>query len=130
MKQDESTNFGLYIKNLFQKKMHLFSISFTLILFSSFVILYLIPSPIQTIAGTGQILLPSLKTGFNSSKVIILAFDDSPKSQFTLAKPILDKYNYKGNFFTVCTYVIQGSTGADKSRMTWQDIQTLQQQGH
>ena len=26
----------------------------------------------------------------NSSKVIILAFDDSPKSQFTLAKPILD----------------------------------------
>ncbi|HEX5519132.1 MAG TPA: polysaccharide deacetylase family protein, partial [Candidatus Nitrosocosmicus sp.] len=47
-----------------------------------------------------------------------------------LAKPILDKYGYKGSFFTVCTYVNLGSAGADKSRMTWQDLQTLQQQGH
>ena len=37
----------------------------------------------------------------SSSKVIILAFDDSPKSKFTLAKPILDKYGLKGAFFTV-----------------------------
>jgi hypothetical protein len=47
-----------------------------------------------------------------------------------LAKPVLDKYGFKGSFFTVCTYVNQGSAGADKSRMTWQDINTLQQQGH
>ena len=80
--------------------------------------------------GTGQIMLQPLKNGFNSSKVIILAFDDSPKSQFTLAKPILDKYGFKGNFFTVCTFVDKGSSGFDKSRMTWQDIKTLQQQGH
>jgi peptidoglycan/xylan/chitin deacetylase (PgdA/CDA1 family) len=66
----------------------------------------------------------------NSSKVIIIAFDDSPKSQFTLAKPILDKYGLKGAFFTVCTYVDKGSNGTDKGRMSWQDIKTLQSQGH
>jgi peptidoglycan/xylan/chitin deacetylase (PgdA/CDA1 family) len=86
--------------------------------------------PIQTIVGTGQITLPPQKNGFNTTKVIVLGFDDSPKSQFTLAKPIMDRYGYKGSFFTVCTYVNEGSAGADKSRMTWQDIATLQQQGH
>ena len=78
---------------------------------------------------TGQITLPSLQNGFNSSKVIILAFDDSPKSQFTLAKPVLDRYGYKGSFFNVCTYVNEGSQG-EESRMSWQDLKTLQQQGH
>lgn len=86
--------------------------------------------PIQKSYSTGEIKLPSLKNGFNSSKVIILAFDDSSRTEFTLAKPILDKYGFKGSFFTVCTYVNQGSQGADKSRMTWNDINTLQQQGH
>ena len=47
-----------------------------------------------------------------------------------MAKPILDKYGFKGSFFTVCTFVNLGSAGKDKSRMTWQDINTLQQQGH
>lgn len=43
--------------------------------------------------STGKIKLsPPLQNGFNSTKIIILAFDDSPKSQFTLAKPVLDKY--------------------------------------
>ena len=79
--------------------------------------------------STGEITLPPLENGFNSSKVIIIAFDDSPKTQFTLAKPILDKYGYKGSFFNVCTYVNEGSQGKD-SRMSWQDLNTLQQQGH
>ena len=65
-----------------------------------------------------------------SSKLIIIAFDDSSRTQFTLAKPILDKYGFKGSFFTVCTFVNSGSAGKDTSRMTWQDIKTLQQQGH
>jgi len=85
---------------------------------------------IQKSFETGQITLPPLQNGFDSTKVIILAFDDSPKSQFTLAKPVLDKYGYKGSFFTVCTFVDKGSSGVDKSRMTWQDIKTLQQQGY
>src|SRR2546427_8461655 len=31
----------------------------------------------------------------NSSKVIILGFDDNRKGDFTYAKPILDKYGFK-----------------------------------
>jgi hypothetical protein len=86
----------------------------------------------QNSYSIGQIALsPPLQNGFNSTKVIVLAFDDSPKSQFTLAKPILDKYGFKGSFFTVCTFVNSGINnryGIDS--MTWQDIKTLQQQGH
>src|SRR6478609_11211357 len=91
----------------------------------------IISSLFQTSYSTGQITQPSLQNGFNSTKVIVLAFDDSPKSQFTLAKPILDKYGFKGSFFTVCTFVNSGINnryGIDS--MTWQDIKTLQQQGH
>ncbi len=85
---------------------------------------------IQKSFSTGEIKFPPLNNGFNSSKVVILAFDDSSRTEFTLAKPILDKYGFKGSFFTVCTFVNTGSAGKDKSRMTWQDINTLQQQGH
>src|SRR3989442_14408819 len=31
----------------------------------------------------------------NSSKIIILSFDDNRKGDFTFAKPILDKYGFK-----------------------------------
>jgi peptidoglycan/xylan/chitin deacetylase (PgdA/CDA1 family) len=69
-------------------------------------------------------ILPTQNSAKNSSKLIVLAFDDSNKSQFTLAKPILDKYDFKGSFFTVCNYVNNGTQGKDKTRMTWQDIKT------
>jgi peptidoglycan/xylan/chitin deacetylase (PgdA/CDA1 family) len=62
--------------------------------------------------------------------VIIIGLDISPKSQFILAKPILDTYGFKDSFFTVCSYVNKGSEGLDKSRMSWQDINTLQNEGH
>ena len=100
-------------------------------LFSHFILILIIfgggvyvlsSSSFQKSYGTEQITLPPLQNGFNSSKVIIIAFDDSSRTQFTLAKPVLDKYGFKGSFFTVCTYVNQGSAGKDKSRMTWQDI--------
>src|SRR6478736_6316963 len=101
-------------------------------LFSIFIILLAISIflTFQISFGTVKIIIPQLKNGFNSSKVIMLAFDDSPKSQFTLAKPVLDKYGYKGNFFTVCNFVNRGSENVDKSRMNWHDIKALQQQGH
>jgi peptidoglycan/xylan/chitin deacetylase (PgdA/CDA1 family) len=34
-------------------------------------------------------------------KAVILAFDDAWKSQFTFARPNLDKYVFKGSFFIV-----------------------------
>jgi peptidoglycan/xylan/chitin deacetylase (PgdA/CDA1 family) len=87
--------------------------------------------------------LPTLpkQTGSNSSKVIILAFDDSPKSQFSLAKPTLDKYGFKASFFILCNLVgktakemnassIVNFGGKGVEQMSWQDIKTLQVQGH
>ena len=88
--------------------------------------------PVQNAYSSGHITLQPIRNGnnTNSSKVIILAFDDSPKSQFTLAKPILDKYGFKGSFFTVCTAVNNGTKGVDKTRMTWKMIKTLQNETH
>ena len=86
----------------------------------------LLPFSVKDAYSSGHIILqPILNDNNNSSKVIILGFDDSPKSQFTLARPILDKYGFKGSFFTVCNYVNRGNEGQDKTRMTWQDIKTL-----
>src|SRR6266702_2075439 len=41
----------------------------------------------------------------NSTKIVILTFDDNWKSQFTNVKPILDQYGYKATFFIICNYV-------------------------
>ena len=61
----------------------------------------------------------------NNNKVAILTFGDGFKSQYLYAKPILDKYGFKGNFFITCNFV-----GSENSRMNWQDIETLHNQGH
>jgi peptidoglycan/xylan/chitin deacetylase (PgdA/CDA1 family) len=114
------------------KHMKLISISFftlTLLLIYS-TCWYLFSPSFQISYSTGKIILPPLQNGSNSSKIIILAFDDSPKSQFTLAKPILDKYGYKGSFFTVCNFVNNGINSFGNESMSWQNIKSLQQQGH
>jgi glucose/arabinose dehydrogenase/peptidoglycan/xylan/chitin deacetylase (PgdA/CDA1 family) len=56
----------------------------------------------------------------NNTKVVALNFDDSYKSQIQYAKPILDKYGFKGTFFEVCGRI---------SEKGWQDIFALQQDG-
>jgi peptidoglycan/xylan/chitin deacetylase (PgdA/CDA1 family) len=61
----------------------------------------------------------------NSSKVVILTFDDSRKSQYLYAEPILQKCGFKATFFTVCNFI-----GQDNTRMTWNDITELQNQGN
>jgi peptidoglycan/xylan/chitin deacetylase (PgdA/CDA1 family) len=59
-------------------------------------------------------------------KEVILTFDDNWKSQFTNARPILDKYGFKATFFVICNYV-----GRDNNtRMNWPDVLMLQQEGH
>src|SRR5919199_837143 len=58
-------------------------------------------------------------------KVVILNFYDDEKDQFTNAKPILDKYGFKGTFFIVCSWA-----GSNTDRMTWQDISQLYREGH
>jgi peptidoglycan/xylan/chitin deacetylase (PgdA/CDA1 family) len=59
----------------------------------------------------------------NSTKIVILGFDDNRKGDFTYAKPVLDKYGFKATFFIIC-----GKT-TDKGAMNWQDIAAMQKDG-
>ena len=71
-------------------------------------------------------------TSNNNEKMVILNFYDNPNSQFTNAKPILDKYHLKVSFFVVCNWLGSNSSSSSTSsnkRMTWQDISTLQKDG-
>src|SRR5919109_212944 len=76
-----------------------------------------------------------------STKLAIINFDDGYKSQFTIAKPILDKFGFKATFFIVCNFVgksasqmnsssIVNFAGRGVEQMTWNDIATLYQEGH
>src|SRR5919205_2566765 len=64
-----------------------------------------------------------INTG-NNNKVVVLNFDDGYESQYTNAKPILDKYGYKATYYIVCNYV--GNSG----RLTWEDIAALSKEGY
>jgi len=61
----------------------------------------------------------------STDKVVSFIFSDGLKSQFTNAKPILDKYGFKATFDVICNYV-------DKKDgyMNWTDIKTLRDEGH
>jgi peptidoglycan/xylan/chitin deacetylase (PgdA/CDA1 family) len=61
----------------------------------------------------------------STDKVVSFIFSDGLKSQFTNAKPILDKYGFKATFDVICNYV-------DKKEgyMNWTDIKTLRDEGH
>jgi peptidoglycan/xylan/chitin deacetylase (PgdA/CDA1 family) len=59
-----------------------------------------------------------------TNKAVVFPFDDAYKSQYTNAKPILDKYGYKATFYIVCNYV------ENNGRLTWEDITSLYKEGH
>jgi peptidoglycan/xylan/chitin deacetylase (PgdA/CDA1 family) len=63
-----------------------------------------------------------------NSKFVIINFDDSHESDYTYAKPILDKYGFKATFFEVCGWIEAGYHDQDIS-ITWQQIAALQQDG-
>jgi Polysaccharide deacetylase len=81
-------------------------------------------SPIFSNAQTTSI---NVDGSHPNNKVVILTFGDTIKTQLTDAKPILDKYGLKGTFFVTCSWV--GSNIYGISRLTWQDISTLQKDG-
>ena len=66
-------------------------------------------------------------TSNTNSKVVILTFGDTEKSQFTTAMPILDQYGLKASFFITCSYV--GDDEKQTQRLSWSDILALQQDG-
>jgi peptidoglycan/xylan/chitin deacetylase (PgdA/CDA1 family) len=82
-------------------------------------------SPLSSVSSSVSKNIPGLNFGTNN-KIISINFDDGWKSQFTLAKPILDIYGFKATFFVVCNYVEKGAG----SRMDWQDISQLQNEGY
>jgi hypothetical protein len=59
-----------------------------------------------------------------NDKVVILTFGDGWTTQYTNAKPILDRYGFKGSFFITCTLV------GLPLRMSWQDIVSLYNNGN
>jgi peptidoglycan/xylan/chitin deacetylase (PgdA/CDA1 family) len=61
----------------------------------------------------------------STDKAVSFIFSDGLKSQFTNAKPILDKYGFKATFDLICNNV-------DKKDgyMNWKDIKTLHDEGH
>jgi len=65
----------------------------------------------------------------SNDRVVIINFDDSYKSQYTYAKPILDKYGFKATFFVVCNWIGSSEIG-ENEKMDWQDIMELQREGH
>jgi hypothetical protein len=73
--------------------------------------------------------------GKSNNKFVILTFGDIHKNQFTLAKPILDRYGFKGSFFVTCGFVGNNNNANvsennnQLSRMSWNDILALQQDG-
>jgi peptidoglycan/xylan/chitin deacetylase (PgdA/CDA1 family) len=60
------------------------------------------------------------------NKFVIINFDDSHESDYTYAKPILDKYGFKATFFEVCGWIEAGYHDKDVS-ITWPEIAALQQ---
>jgi peptidoglycan/xylan/chitin deacetylase (PgdA/CDA1 family) len=59
-----------------------------------------------------------------NNKVVILTFGDGLKNQYTNATPILNEYGFKASYFITCNFV------GFKSRMNWQDIDSLYHQGN
>jgi peptidoglycan/xylan/chitin deacetylase (PgdA/CDA1 family) len=72
--------------------------------------------------------ITSTNNNNNNDKFVIINFDDSHQSDYTYAKPILDKYGFKATFFEVCNWVEAGYHELDIST-TWQQIAALQQDG-
>ena len=92
---------------------------------SLIIILALItPSTLFTPLSSYAQLTNSPTSSSDNNKVVILTFGDTVKSQFTNAKPILDKYGFKASFFITCLWV-----GSENSRMNWNDIAVLQKDG-
>ncbi|MFY9873272.1 MAG: hypothetical protein WAK17_26480 [Candidatus Nitrosopolaris sp.] len=84
---------------------------------SLFIIYSLVASSVLLPAGFSHAESRSAVGISHTNKVVFLTFGDTLKSQFASAKPILDKYGFKGSFFITCL-----SVGSSKSDLTWQDI--------
>ncbi len=100
---------------------------------------------IDTRGGGGSI--SSNGSSGSGNKFVVINFDDGYRSQYTVAKPILDKYGFKASYFIVCNFVgkkakemnttsignLNGAgnfTGKGVEQMSWLDILTLYKEGY
>ena len=78
----------------------------------------------------------------NTQKVAIIIFDRGDHTQFTNAKPILDKYGFRASFFIICSFIDgngyyelqNGSEVLDEfdefdNPMNWDQIRALYNEG-
>lgn len=110
---------GLWLKSKVRK-------GFIFLLYHPFfcIVIILLSSMPHSYAFDGYDNSPILNRA--SKKIVALTFDDGFKGQFVNAKPILDKYGFKATFFIVCNYV----NSDNSTYMTWDEIKTLQAEGH
>ena len=80
---------------------------------------------IQRFESEHELHAQSLSQIQRHDKVVILNFDDGRKTQFTQAKPILDKYGFKATFNVVCDYLDN-----KKGYMNWKEVKQLYKEGH
>ena len=82
--------------------------------------------------GTSYVSLDSeIVQDRSDNKIVILTFGNAPESQYIYAKPILDRYGFKGSFFIVCNWIeTEEGNKMKEPRMTWEQIETLQREGH
>lgn len=77
----------------------------------------------------------------NVDKAVIIIFDRGFASQFTNAKPILDKYGLKASFFIICSFIdgdgyYRLDDGTEvlnddyENAMNWDQVRVLQSEGH
>jgi peptidoglycan/xylan/chitin deacetylase (PgdA/CDA1 family) len=79
----------------------------------SILVILLLPLGIQQF-DLNEIHAQAASKSLTDDRAVILNFDDGRKDQFTIAKPVLDKYGFKATFYVVCNYV-----GNKKGYMDW-----------
>jgi peptidoglycan/xylan/chitin deacetylase (PgdA/CDA1 family) len=85
-------------------------------------------SLLQEDEGQGSESLPLPVETPTNSKFVIINFDDSHESDYTYAKPVLDRYGFKATFFEVCNWIEAGYHDKDTS-ITWEKTTALQEDG-
>jgi len=90
----------------------------------SFLVILLLPIGTQQF-DFYQIHAQAAPKSITGDKVVILNFDDGRKDQFTIAKPVLDKYGFKASFYVVCNYI-----GNKRGYMDWTQLESLNNEGH
>jgi peptidoglycan/xylan/chitin deacetylase (PgdA/CDA1 family) len=77
-------------------------------------------------ASINHLLVSKTATSNSTDKIVMLTFGDTKKSQFTVAKSILDQYGFKASFFITCSYA---NDRDPRYHLNWNQILALQQDG-